>query len=127
MQHEMTLAPEWFELTKAGAKKVEFRLFDAKRREIRLNDDILFKRDVCDCFKVTVKGLEMYKNFYEAYTNTPCRYLGISIYDEPLDYEKRLLGFLNNLYPLETQEELGVVVIRFELKEPTCQQNRKKS
>ncbi|MBQ1852397.1 MAG: ASCH domain-containing protein, partial [Lachnospiraceae bacterium] len=38
----MQLQPEPFDLIKSGAKTIELRLYDEKRRKIRIGDEIVF-------------------------------------------------------------------------------------
>ena len=42
MTHSMQLQPSPFEMIKDGSKTIELRLFDEKRRKIRIGDTIAF-------------------------------------------------------------------------------------
>lgn len=41
--HSMKLSEPWFGLMSAGMKDVEIRVYDAKRREIRVGDTLIFR------------------------------------------------------------------------------------
>ena len=42
MKHIMKLQPKYFECMKKGSKIIEVRLFDEKRRNIKIGDEIEF-------------------------------------------------------------------------------------
>ncbi|MBQ4071016.1 MAG: ASCH domain-containing protein [Clostridia bacterium] len=57
-EHRMTLDAEYFEKIENGTKTVELRLYDEKRRQIRLGDIILFNRKgERDVLRTRVVGL----------------------------------------------------------------------
>ena len=46
MTHQMQLQPEPFSMIKSGVKTIELRLYDEKRRKIRIGDEILFTNTI---------------------------------------------------------------------------------
>lgn len=62
MKWEMGLQEEYIELIKAGKKKIEGRLYDEKRRQIKPGDIIIFEGGK---LKVKVKGIRVYSSFKE--------------------------------------------------------------
>ncbi len=108
--HEMHLNHEPFLTIRNGTKTIELRLLDEKRRNIHVNDFILFK----DCLtheeiKVRVVGLHIYPNFYELYKHFDPITLGYSKNEvvHPKDMEE--------FYPMDLQEKYGVVGIEIAL------------
>lgn len=66
---EMHLAVEPFKKMKSGEKTVEIRLYDEKRRRIKVGDSITFFRgDNCDeWITATVIGLHRFQSFKELF------------------------------------------------------------
>lgn len=62
MLHRMKLQPSPFERIKEGKKPVEFRLFDEKRRQIKIGDQIEFSKLPDLQEKVVVDVLDLYKD-----------------------------------------------------------------
>ena len=44
MKHILKLQPRYYESMKNGVKQIELRLFDEKRKNIKIGDEIEFKR-----------------------------------------------------------------------------------
>ena len=112
-QHRMHLAPGPFALTERGRKTVELRLWDEKRRRLRIGDVIRFEStdDDTDVLRVRVTELLCFPTFDQLYRSVPLTECG---YDEgslsaasPRD--------MNAYYSPEEQARWGVVGIRFEL------------
>ncbi|ALV62542.1 ProFAR isomerase-like protein [Thermococcus sp. 2319x1] len=61
MEWEMGLQEEYLKLIKEGKKKIEGRLYDEKRRQIKPGDVIVFEGRL----KVRVKALRVYPSFKE--------------------------------------------------------------
>lgn len=79
MSIEMNLAGEPFEMIKCGIKTVEIRLYDEKRRQIKIGDKITFYRsgDKPDSITATVEALYRFDSFKEVFLselfpNTGC-------------------------------------------------------
>ena len=62
--HSLKLTTEPFEAIKSRHKIIESRLFDDKRKEIEIGDEIEFiNRDSGEILKAVVVGLHRYQNF----------------------------------------------------------------
>ena len=106
MVHYFNLNPAPFESIKNGKKDVEMRLYDDKRKLIKVDDQITFTNtstaETLDC---TVLAVKIFKSFEELYAN----------------YEKQRLGYLDNeianpedmkqYYPLTEMQANGVCAI----------------
>ena len=110
MTHNMKLNDRPFEMIKNGEKTVELRLYDEKRRKIKVGDCICFKSKK-DELTATVKAVHIFKNFKELYVALPldkCGYtadeLATASPDDMLEY-----------YTKEQIEKYGVVGIEVEV------------
>ena len=45
MEHEMKLQPEYYNFILNGTKRIEIRLFDEKRQQIKIGDTIKFLKE----------------------------------------------------------------------------------
>lgn len=106
MKHELRLNPSPFSKIKAGTKTFELRLYDEKRRKIKVGDEIEFTNlESAEKLLVEVTSLLVYPSFEELYKH----------------YDKQSIGYAENevadfrdmekYYPLEKQEEYEVVAI----------------
>jgi len=59
-----------FETIKNGTKTIELRLYDEKRRKIKIGDTICFKGKA-STIKAIVKALHIFRNFDELYAALP--------------------------------------------------------
>lgn len=106
MKYELRLNNGPFIKIKAGTKTVELRLYDEKRKNIKVNDIILFtNRTTLEKLEVVVTGICVYPNFEELYKHYDKIAMG---YEEgeiasPYDMEK--------YYSKEEQKEYGTVAI----------------
>ncbi len=108
--HLMNLNKNPFELIKKGLKKVEMRLYDDKRRQIKSNDYIEFTNlESGEKLLVKVVDIKVFESFEMLYNN----------------YDKTLLGYLPNenskpndmleYYTLAQIQDNGVCAIEIEL------------
>ena len=79
MKHTMQLQPSPFEKIKAGTKTIELRLYDEKRRKIRIGDTIEFTHSECVNETVAVKVLDLFtfdsfESLYQALPLLECGY-----------------------------------------------------
>lgn len=113
MKHQMRLDPEPFQQIRCGAKSIELRLLDEKRRAISVGDEIEFMNaeDKNQVLTVRVIALHQFANFEELYRALPllkCGYDSDTLADaSPEDMEQ--------YYSKEKQAYYGVVGIEFEL------------
>ena len=62
MLHQMKLKESPFERIKNGTKTIEFRLYDEKRKQIKIGDKIEFSKLPELEEKIVVEVLDLYKN-----------------------------------------------------------------
>lgn len=110
MIHNIKLNDAPFKMIKNGEKTIELRLYDEKRRKIKVGDTICFKTKT-DKLTATVKALHTFHNFEELYAALPldkCGYtadeLATASPDDMLEY-----------YSKEQIEKYGVVGIEIEI------------
>ncbi len=104
--HNMKLHEEPFIKIKSGDKTIEMRLFDEKRKEIKINDIIEFTNiNTDEKIKCKVTNLYRYNSFEELYKHFDKISLGYDESDAPSynDMEK--------YYSKEKQEKYGVLAI----------------
>ncbi|MBR5145000.1 MAG: ASCH domain-containing protein [Clostridia bacterium] len=113
MTHEMNLHDGPYDMIASGRKKYELRLYDEKRRDIKIGDEILFTRSRGgeDSMRVRVLGLHLFDSFTELYAAIPlleCGYTEEDVADaSPSD--------MDIYYSKERQSMFGVVAIEIEL------------
>ena len=110
MKHGMNLQSKYFDYIKNGTKRIELRIFDEKRQKIRLGDIIEFTNPDGEMLAVKVVGLLRYGSFEDLFKDFDIAVLA----DESMT-KRELLDVLNGFYPLEKQNEMGVVGIRVEV------------
>ena len=107
----MNLHPEPFELIKSGHKDIEMRLYDERRKDIKIGDTILFTNNQTqEQLSVEVINLYRFDNFEELYAHfdkTRLGYLEDEIAD-PKDMEQ--------YYSLDKILRYGVLAIEIKLK-----------
>ncbi len=106
MRHEMKLKPQPFQRIKEGSKTVELRLFDEKRRLIKVGDTISFTNTSSkERSEVVVVDLQSYKDFFELYAKFDKISMG---------YEADEVAVPEDMYAYYPEEEIakyGVVAI----------------
>lgn len=112
MTHKMKLQPKYFNFILNGTKRIEIRLFDEKRKQIKIGDKIRFLKEpeLTQSFDTKVIGLLRYNSFEELLKD-----FDISVLADKSMTKKELLNILEKFYPKETQEKNGVLGIRIEL------------
>ena len=112
MIHEMKLQPEYFNFILNGTKRIEIRLNDEKRQNIKLGDKIKFLKepDLNESFEAQVIGLLRYNSFEEMFKD-----YDISILSDNSMTKEELISVLEQFYTKEKQEKYGVLGIRIEL------------
>ena len=112
MKHEMKLQPEYYNFILNGTKRIEIRLFDEKRQQIKIGDTIKFLKepDLNESFNVKVIGLLRYNTFEDMFKD-----FDISILSDNSMTKEKLIDVLEQFYSKEKQEQYGVLGIRIEL------------
>ena len=108
--HQMNLQPKYFDFIKNGTKRIELRLYDEKRQQIKLGDSIEFSKSENEKFKVRVIGLLRYETFSDLFND-----FNISVLADQSMTKQELLNVLQEFYTPEKQAQYGVLGIRLEL------------
>lgn len=110
----MQLRAEPFVRIQQGKKLVELRLWDEKRRRLRLGDQIAFSKlpELKQKIKVQVTALLIYETFAELMTDLPVRLLGYTEADR--EYLKTCM---REYYTSQEEKKWGVVSIKFKILE----------
>ena len=112
MTHEMQLQPSPFEMIRDGTKTIELRLFDEKRRKIRIGDTISFTNTASkEVLRVKVLELSVFDSFETLYSRLPLSECGYA--EEDIDTASP--DDMNIYYPKEMQQKYGVVGIKIAL------------
>ena len=109
----MKLRMQPFSMIRKGQKTFELRLFDEKRQQLRVNDEIEFSCIDSNEAPIIVRilSLQVFKSFAELYINLPllqCGYNEETIIDATPDD-------MNQYYNVEEQEKYGVVGIEIKV------------
>mgnify|MGYP001018723597 FL=1 len=108
--HQMNLQSKYFDFIKNGTKRIELRLYDEKRQQIKLGDSIEFSKSENEKFKVRVIGLLRYETFSDLFND-----FNISVLADQSMTKQELLNVLQEFYTPEEQAQYGVLGIRLEL------------
>lgn len=112
MEHEMKLQPEYYNFILNGTKRIEIRLFDEKRQQIKIGDIIKFLKEpeLNESFNAKVVGLLRYNSFDDMFKD-----FDISILSDKSMTKDELIAVLEDFYTKEKQKQYGVLGIRIEL------------
>lgn len=113
MQHELKLQPRFFDFIKNGTKRIELRLNDEKRQQIKIGDTIKFCRepDLQTTLTAQVVGLLHYPSFADLVAD-----FDIDILADHSMTKAELLAALSQFYTPAAQAQYGVVGIRLQLR-----------
>lgn len=113
MKHTMRLNPQPFEMIKNGNKTIELRLYDEKRRAIRIGDEIEFihvdnegQRILC-----VVENTFVFDSFKELYETLPLDKCGYT----KAELDGAAYTDMEAYYTMEQQRKYGVVGIEIKL------------
>lgn len=109
-KHIMKLQAYSFDKIRDGEKIIEVRLYDEKRREIKLGDAIEFKREPeqTESVDTEVIGLLQYKSFEDLVNDFPASNFGYTSTED-------LLNAIYSFYKKEDALKFGVLGIRIKL------------
>ena len=112
MEHEMKLQPDYYNFMLKGTKRIEIRLNDEKRQQIKIGDTIKFLKEpkLNEYFRAKVIGLLIYNTFEDMFND-----FDITILSDKTMTKDELLNVLEKFYPKEKQKQYGVLGIRIEL------------
>lgn len=107
--HKMHLVEKYYNLIKSGKKTIELRLFDEKRKTIKIDDLIEFSSssDPNDTLTTKVTRLYLADNFSELCSVVDIRKTGFSNSNE-------LQKTLEQFYPRPMQNQFGVIGIEIQ-------------
>ena len=108
MIHKMKLNESPFDRIKNGTKTVEFRLYDDKRKQIKVGDKIEFSKLPDLQEKLIVEVLELYQD--KTFEN-----LFKQLYKEDEDEIKRKTQSMYEIYSPEKEKQYGVLGIRIKI------------
>lgn len=110
MKHIMKLQADSFNKIKDGKKIIEVRLYDEKRRAIKLGDNIEFKKEPEQIESIDTEVIDIlqYKSFEDLVSNFPASDFG---YESKED----LLASIYSFYKKEDGEKFGVLGIKIKL------------
>ena len=111
MQHSMKLGTEPFVAIKEDRKVIESRLYDEKRQQIALGDEIEFSENDHpeNTLQTRVIGLLRYETFKQLFQDHDSTMFGGERNAE------QLLEQIKQFYPDEEEQKYGVVGFRLEL------------
>ena len=113
MIHVMKLKDRFFDYIQYGTKEYEIRLNDDKRRSIKKGDFIEFQKEphLEERIIVEVEGVLNYSSLDELFNN-----INVELLADATMKKEELKLVLNSFYPLETQNEYGLVAIKLRKK-----------
>jgi len=107
--NKMHLQKEHYDKVKSGEKIYELRLFDEKRKSLKIGEILQFYNapDESDAFDTRIKSFVTSTSFEELLMNIDCNKCGA-------DSKSELLEILKKYYSLDKQTMYGVVAIEVE-------------
>lgn len=99
-----------FDLIENGSKDVEVRLYDEKRQQLKIGDELLFLKRPDDIEKIRVRVVDLkhYNSLVELVDNYEMK----RIYYEDCNKEDYILE-MQRFYSISDQEKYGVLAIEF--------------
>ncbi len=114
MTHEMKLQDTPFQSIKSGLKTIEMRLYDEKRKQIQVGDQIVFTNlKTGEKMLVKVDNLYLFDSFKSLYNSFNKQDLGYK------KDEKAVYTDMEQYYSKQEQEKYGVVGIKISMLENT--------
>lgn len=112
MKHDMRLLARPFELMRSGAKTVEIRLNDEKRRKIQVGDTITFRKlpEEEESIVAAVEALYRCSTFEELFKSLPFEAFGCA--GHSMD---RMLSATYEIYTPERESKYGALGIKIKL------------
>lgn len=96
---------------KNGNKTIEIRLFDEKRKNLRIGDNLIFNlKDSNENIKTKIINLKQFENFEKVYLYYP-----VNKYEKNHKNIKSAVDSMYKYYSKEDEEKFGVIVIEFKI------------
>lgn len=110
--HNMKLQEKYYNYILNGTKRIEIRLYDEKRQQIKIWDIIKFikKPNLDESIEAKVIGLIRYNSFNDMFKD-----FDISLLADKRMTKDELINALEQFYTKEEQQKYGVLGIRIEL------------
>ena len=107
--HKLNVKEKYYNMLKSGTKTIKLRLYDDKRKNIKIGNSIEFlnNSDADDKFTAQVINLHRASNFAELCKKIDCHDAGFATNNE-------LLKVLKEFFSLNRQNELGIVGIEIQ-------------
>ena len=107
--HKLNVKEKYYNMLKSGIKTIELRLFDEKRKNIKIGDFIEFSNNsnANDKFSAKVINIHRAQNFVELCKNINCNNAGFATNEE-------LMKALEEFYTLDRQKQYGVIGIEIQ-------------
>ena len=101
-----------FEVVKKGIKNVEVRVYDEKRRKMKIGDEIIFLKRPLEEEKIITRivDLKVFIDFNELVSKYNIERLYLNTFNK-----EEFINLLGRFYSKEEQEKYGVVAIEFEV------------
>ena len=108
MLHYMRLNPPQFKLIKEGLKKTEARLFDDKRKKIKIDDEIVFAKrpeyqEKITCKVAKLERFDSFKELLQSHSLEELGHKGMS--------KEEYLELIGGFYSAEEEQKYGVLAI----------------
>ena len=107
MLHKMKLNESPFERIKNGTKTIEFRLYDEKRQQIKVGDQIEFSKLPDLQEKLLVDVIELYRE-------DTFKKLFMKLYTDEEEIERKTKA-MHEIYSVEKEQEYGILGIKISL------------
>lgn len=110
--HYFTLDKRYFDFIKNGTKRIELRLNDKKRQNLKIGDTIIFSEKNNDKNKISAKVVDLFKcsSFNEILNMFDVEMLA----DKSIS-KQEILNDLEQFYTKEKQQQYGVIGIKIKL------------
>ena len=107
----MKVQEKYYNLLKKGIKTIELRLYDDKRKKIKVGDEITFENldNPQDFFIALVTALHRAQDFRELSDRIPFIRAGFQTREE-------MIETMEKFYPIEKQKKEGVLGIEIKIK-----------
>lgn len=107
--HMMKLRTKYFDYIQTGNKRIELRLNDEKRKDIKVGDKIIFEELVDNPRYIETKVIDL---FYSDNFNNIINKFNIELLADKSSNKEELLSVLNDIYTIENQSKYGVIGIK---------------
>lgn len=110
--HQLKLRPIYFDMIKSGDKIYEIRLNDEKRKNIKVGDTIIFKKEpeLTQTLSTIVEKLILFNSFKDMAKSLPLNEVGF-----PTQTADEVISIYHEFYSLIDENKYGVIAIKINL------------